>query len=509
MNSANDQKGGIILGEGSGESNESGFVVESTPEKQKLDLNIQVKEVSVCQRHVTVTIPRQEIDRYFAKQFDDLIPKALVPGFRPGKAPRRLVESKFRPQVADQVKGALLLDSMTQINDDELFSAISEPDFDFEAIKIPDSGDLTYEFDIEVRPEFELPNWKGITLERPVREISDKDVLDHLQEVVQSRGNLIPKTEGAVEKGDFVTVDVRVKLDGKEINAVDGESIRVADIVSFPDAVLENFDDVIVGANIGDSRSASATISTEAENEDLRGKKVDIEFKVAGINSVSAIEISEELVRGYGYSDKDAFKAAVKNVLERQHSYHQSQSIRRQISNLLTESANWELPPELLKRQSRREVERRILELRASGFEESIIRQHENDLRQNSLASTKTALREHFILERIAEENNIQDAAEDYEMEINLIALQQNDSPRRVRARLERRGQMDALRNQIIERKVLELIKSSATIKDVPYKPAKDDVEAVEFALTGDKKGSDIPEARYEGEDTKIPGTDK
>ena len=72
----------------------------------------------------------------------------------------------------DQVKGSLLMDSMTQISEEHDFSAISEPDFDFDAIEIPDEGPLTFEFDLEVRPEFDMPKWKGLKLERLTREFT-------------------------------------------------------------------------------------------------------------------------------------------------------------------------------------------------------------------------------------------------------------------------------------------------------------------------------------------------
>jgi trigger factor len=120
--------------------------------KEPLTLEIKVDSKSACERHVTVTVSEADIQRYFSEQFDELMPSASVPGFRPGRAPRKLVESRFRDQISDQVKGSLLLDSMTQVNEDQNFSAISEPDFDFEAIQVPDSGPMTYEFDIEVRP---------------------------------------------------------------------------------------------------------------------------------------------------------------------------------------------------------------------------------------------------------------------------------------------------------------------------------------------------------------------
>ena len=115
------------------------------------------------------------------------------------------------------------------------------------------------------------------------------------------------------------------------------------------------------------------------------------------------------------------------------------------------------------------------MELRRAGFSEAEIRARQNELRQNSAASTAKALKEHFILERIAEEEKIEAEEGDFEKEIFLIAMQSGESPRRVRAQIEKRGLMDVLQNQIVERKVLELVQAEAKFKDMPYEPSKVD----------------------------------
>jgi trigger factor len=135
---------------------------DEQPEKPKLQMEIKVDKPSACERHVVVSIAREDVDRYLKEAYDELVPKAEVPGFRPGRAPRKLVESRFKESVVERVKGKLLMDSLTQMGDEQEFSAISEPDFDFDSIQMPDDGPMHFEFDIEVRPEFDLPLWKGL-----------------------------------------------------------------------------------------------------------------------------------------------------------------------------------------------------------------------------------------------------------------------------------------------------------------------------------------------------------
>jgi trigger factor len=116
-------------------------------------------------------------------------------------------------------------------------------------------------------------------------------------------------------------------------------------------------------------------------------------------------------------------------------------------------------------------------------------------LRHNSRESTARALKEHFILERIAEDQEIDADEKDYDSEIAAIAKQANESPRRVRARLEKRGSMDVLRNQIIERKVVDLILANAVFKEVPYQIEESDVAALDLTAAGGDH-SEIPAAK-------------
>jgi trigger factor len=224
----------------------------------------------------------------------------------------------------------------------------------------------------------------------------------------------------------------------------------------------------------------------DAANTELRGKKVTLDFEVLEVKKLKLPELTAEFLQEIGpFDSEQALRDAVRMNLERQLQYQQQRVARTQISALLVKSADWELPPGLLERQAARELERAVMELRRSGFSEAEIRARENQLRQNSAASTSVALKEHFILERIAEEEKIDVADGDYDQEIALIAAQSGESPRRVRAQLEKRGLMDVLRNQIIERKVLELVQSQAKFKDESYEPPRTDAEAIAMAAGG------------------------
>lgn len=474
---------------------------EAEKEKQRLSLEVKIDSPSACQRHVIVTIGKDDVQRYLKEAYDELSPKAEVRGFRPGHAPRKLIERQFKEHVEGQVKGKLLMDSLTQMGDDHEFTAISEPDFDVNSIQLPDDGPMVFEFDIEVRPEFDLPVWKGLKLERPVHEYTDSDVEQRLSELLARYGKL-EKIDRPIELGDFVTVTLRARHNGEQVSQLTEETIHVRPILSLSDARIENFGTLMVGRKVGDVVETKITISPESDSEKLRGQELDLTMEIVAVEERKLPELTKEFLgRIGGFENADDLKSEVRRELERQLKYFQQKRVRQQITSSLTVTATWDLPQDMLRRQARREMERAVLELQSAGFNEEQIQAYRNDLQQNAMASTAKALKEHFILERIAEEEKIESNNDDYDAEIELIAEQSDESPRRVRARLEKRGLMDSLRNQIIERKAIDLIQSHAEFMDVPYVPPKDELVAVNYTAAG-MSAESIPTAEHDEGDS-------
>lgn len=469
--------------------NDQENAVADTPEQDipvQLELNSEIQVVSSCERRVKVTIPRTEIERYFQNEFADLVQTAYVPGFRVGKAPKKLVEKRFKKDVADRVKSALVVDALSRVNDGSELTPISEPDFDYASLIMPEDGPFVFEFSIEVRPEFDLPEWKGLKVEKPVREFSKEDVDKAVDRVLTAYGDLQP-SETPAEPGDYVDAKLTVKSGDAVLSTLEDETIRIRSELSFHDGSIKGFDKLMTGAKAGDVITTQTELTADAANADYRGKTVDIVFEIKEVKKLELPVLSEAfLERLGGFDDEADFRDAVLDSLNRQLEHEQRRRARRQITESLTVAANWELPPGLLARQSDREFRRTVLELQRSGYSNDEILAQMNFLRQNSAAETARALKEHFILEKIAEIENIEETEEDYDLEIALIAAQNGSTPRRVRAHLEKAGEMDILRNQIIERKVIDLISENAVFTDVPFEFEDADEEAIDWAAAGE-----------------------
>ena len=146
---------------------------EGQDEPVKLHQTVEIKDIGPCKKHIKVTVERKDIDDRFGEKFSELVADATVSGFRPGKAPRKIVERRFQREVGDQVKTEVLLASLEQLAEDHDIAPLSHPDIDPAAIEMPHEGPLVYEFEVEVRPQFDLPNYKGLKLKRVVHTFTD------------------------------------------------------------------------------------------------------------------------------------------------------------------------------------------------------------------------------------------------------------------------------------------------------------------------------------------------
>lgn len=152
--------------------------VEGTDEDKpaKLTQTVDIKDVGPCKKHIKVTVSREDIEGRRTEKFKELVFNSNVAGFRPGKAPRKLVERRFAKEVGDQVKTEVLLASLEQLAEDHDIAPLASPNIDPGKIELPPDGPMVYEFEIEVRPQFDLPTYKGLKIKRQVHTFTPEEI---------------------------------------------------------------------------------------------------------------------------------------------------------------------------------------------------------------------------------------------------------------------------------------------------------------------------------------------
>ena len=349
----------------------------STEEPVAVDSDVLVQKVEIsdvgpCKKHIRVTVERPAIEKRFEEKYTELVrggQENQVPGFRPGKAPRKIIERKYRTVVEQQVRQQVLMASLEQLATDNQISPLAPPDLNPDNLEIPKEGPFIYEFDIEVRPDFDLPSYKGLFLRRPVKTITEADVRNELKRVLEPDGQLIPK-EGSdvhVDLDDYIIADVNIYSGPQEINRLKEIRVKVERRLALSDGGAEDFGKRMRGAKIGDVRNVEIKMSDSVPNTELRGKILTAKFFIKDIKVIRLPEMTPELLADFEVKTVGELDELVYSALERRLEYTQRQYFRQQIIQKFNETVKFDLPRDLLTRQAQRSMNRKVMEMRLRG----------------------------------------------------------------------------------------------------------------------------------------------
>ena len=442
---------------------------EVTPApKRKLDLDVQISDVGPCKKHLKVAIGKSEIDRQFDESLRTMKKEAAVPGFRPGRAPRQLIEKRFRKQVAEQVKSTLLMSALEQLDEEYKLNPITQPNLDLEAIQLPEDGPMRFEIEVEVRPEFALPDYKSLTIKKPIRTVTDADVEAQYKSFLERYAQLVPKAAGGAELGDFLTADLLFHLNGVTLNEAKEIQFRLQPELRFQDGTVPDIGTTLLGVQSGEVRETEARIGANSADPVLRGNKIRVTFTIQDLKQLRLPEVDDAFLHRIGFDTKEELETALREILVRRFAAAQRQAIRSEVLSQLSGRTPFDLPADLVSRQERSTVRKLVSQLKEEGLTESGIRARESEIRANAHETTLRTLKEFFILAKIADAESIKVEDADLDQEIDAIASRTGDSIRRVRSRLEKEGAADMLASDILEKKTLDKILEFVTFEEVP-----------------------------------------
>ncbi len=473
---------------GENEPNVSAAVEESPDEaevKRKIELEVAISDAGPCKKHLKISIPRSEIDLQYEQSLEMLRKDAAVPGFRPGRAPRQLIVKRFKKQVSEQVKSSLLMSSLDQIDKEYKLEPIVQPRLDIEAIEIPETGPMSFEMDVEVRPQFELPSYKGLKVKRPVAELTDKDINDQLNRFLEGRGTIVPKLEGTAEIGDYLVADLTFISPAGVVLAEHKEAeFRLQAELRFQNGTINGIGPALEGAARGDTREVEATLGSAVDDPELRGATIKVKVLINDLKRLRLPELNAGFFDSMGFDSLEELRAAVAETLKRKIKSEQQQAMHRQVVDQLVRQRPFDLPTDLVGREERSTIQRLVAQFKRGGMSDKEIKANEAQIRANAHETTMRSLKELLLLGRIAEAETIEVSEEDAALEIEAIAARTDESVRRVRARLEKEGGPDSLMTQILERKVVDRILEEATIEDIETTiEPEEDVDTIDYVL--------------------------
>src|SRR5687768_11100811 len=446
------------------ENQATGAAVEDA---EAFEYPIKVEDAGPATKKVSIEIPRERIDAKLKEQFKELRQQAAIPGFRVGHAPQKLIEKRFSQDVKEQVRRTLISESYEQAVEKNNLQVIGEPQFDNpDAVQIPDEGSFTYSFEVEVQPEINLPDLSKLKVKKPKVQVTDENVQQALKNLTEQQGTLLPVEDRGVEAGDFIVGDVHVKLDG---NVVGHQ--HDAQIVARPGRVggiqIEDLDEQLKGLSAGESRTIKATAPDNHPNEALRGKAVEIEIALKDIKKLEPVEVNQEFLESLGFEKENELLDALREQMVERIDYDVQQAMREQVNKHLLENVQIELPTKLSEKQEQRIVQRRAMDLMMRGVPREQIGANIERLQTGAKDEAVRELKLFFILQKIANEANVDIEEAELNGRIAMLAAQRGVRPEKLKQEMAKDGTLANLYIQLREQKAVDKILETAEIEDV------------------------------------------
>ena len=201
-----------------------------------------MRDIAVLRKELRITVPAKVIADHMDHNYAELVHDAFVPGFRKGRAPRRLIEKRFGAEVRQSLTSSIVAQSFFAAVENEKLEVLGDPLFSIpvdsgtklmdidealQHLKLPEAGDFSYVCEVELKPKFELPDLKGIPIKPPQVEVTDAMVDEQILQRRKMRGRVEPVPAGTAEKDDMVIANVALTVDGQEVKREENVTVGV------------------------------------------------------------------------------------------------------------------------------------------------------------------------------------------------------------------------------------------------------------------------------------------
>lgn len=434
------------------------------PEEEKIDYGVEITDAGTLKKKVSVTVPEAAIQSKRDEMFGELMTSAQVPGFRIGHAPRRLIEKRFGREVSHDVRNAVIGESLGQVLEEAKLSVLGEPSLDLDAIELPESGDLEYAFEVEVAPEFELPELKGIPVRKPVQAVTDERIDEAIDRMRLNEARYERADEPAQDQD---VVLARAKITGEGIDASESSvRLRVApgQIEGLP---LVELGKELTGKEAGQTVTLSTTVPDVHPNESWQGKELSIELTVNEIQRRVLPEANDAYAGEKGFESLAEMRTYLAGRMGRQIEMDTQRAMRRQVLDYLVAQTQFDLPEGAARRHAARTLQRRYIDLLSMGIPREQVDERMTEIQAAAAEQSQRDLKLGFVLQKIADERKIKATEEEVNARVAAMAQQYGRRPDRIRQELEADGAIQQVYVAIQEEKALDALLKDAEVTEV------------------------------------------
>jgi trigger factor len=427
-------------------------------------MKIDVDELSPIQRKIRVELPVEAVNKEFLRVYESLGQRAKVKGFRPGKAPRSVLQGLYGDEVRGQVLSRLVQDSLNAAFKERGLDVVSRPEV--EADKLEENSAFTFSAVVEVKPDIEVKNYLGVELEKVKISVEDTQVeaaLHHLQEI---HAQLEPlEDRDVVQRGDFVILDFVGSVDGKPFPGGKGENYPL-DVGG--GKALPEFEQALVGLKKEGEATISVAYPEDHFNRELAGETVVFSVTVRDIKKKVLPPLDDEFAKDYGECGSLAeLKEKIRARLEDELQEIQTKELKEQLLGRLIEAHPFEVPSAMRERHLHYLMERHRLRRAGQGSVSSgepPVEQARQELEPQARRQVQAML----LIDKIAALEKIDVSDREIQDQIEGIARSAGKEGAALRDFYRRSEAREDLRSQMVFDKTTDFLVRRASIKDLP-----------------------------------------
>ncbi len=433
---------------------------------------VTIEDIGPCKKKVSIEIPEEIIKKALDQQYRELSKDAEVPGFRKGRAPRRLLEKRFGKDVNEQTKLKLLADASESASKDNELDILGEPDINHEDIEMPETGPMKFDFEVEVRPDFELPELEGIPVEKPKISVTDKQITESVTELQKRLGQWTPK-QGPVKADDQVVANVVIQPEDGEEEQIENSEIAVRPNGYAGKVPVEKMDELLIGANTGDVKETTVDVPDTFYNKDLRGKKVAVKITVNDIKELVPAKLDKEFFGKLGIENKDELNEKLRENAEMELEQRIRTAMQESVYEYLLAKTEFDLPTAVVADQAEQLLKRQYTSLLMQGQKSDQVAELMENLKASSEEQARSQLKTFFIMDKISEKLEIKASEEEINGHIAQVAMQRQMRPEKMKEQMLRDGSLSQFALEVTQQKCVDKLLETAKIKEVtPKKPA-------------------------------------
>jgi trigger factor len=435
---------------------------------------IKIEELGTVKKKLSLEIPWNEVKDELDAVYHDVGKKAKLKGFRPGKIPRKVLETYFKDQAEGETTTNIVNKYYWQALEEKGIVPISQPEINQEGIK--ENTNFAFTASFETEPEFEPKNYKGIDLEKEEIKITDDDVKKRIEEIRQMFATMEEvKEDRAAVKGDFVVIDFHGSLNGESYKELKAENYFL-EIGS--EKFVPGFEEQLIGVKKDEKREIKVIFPVDYHESKFAGQEVVFDVTVKSMREKKLPDNDDNFIKNFEkYNSFEDFENDVRKSLEEKNQQMAKVNLQNSITEKLIKETDFEVPPSLVEIQiyyMMADTQRRMI---SAGIDEEKAMEFGLKMHDKFKDDAVKIVKSFLLLKKIAEKESFIVEDDDIEIYIMKLAVQNGRDYESLRKMYDDEEKKDNLKIELMQKKVFDFIELNANIKVVEKKDVSVEVK--------------------------------